>query len=231
MVTKQKMVLGVVILVAASAGAFMYVSRPLPPPSQTEVSDSAPVDTGDVTVNKNEVTYVSDPSKTWAKFEIDETLNGKPKHVEGLTSDVSGQITLNTTNPSLSKVGTFKINARTLKTDEPRRDNTVGRLILKSAEPANEFIIFEAIGLEGMPAKIAEAAEFTFKIPGKLTVAGVTKDVVFESRAVLMNGKLMGSAETTIKYSDFGMEIPQLPFLAWVDDKVKLSINFAGVTK
>lgn len=235
METKQKAVLGVVGLALIGAGAFAYftyVSRPLPPPSKLDTQNNS-IDTGDQNSNLvgNEVTYVVDPSKTWAKFEIDETLYGKPKHVEGITSDVTGQITLNTTNPSLSKVGTFRINARTLKTDEPKRDNTVGRMILKSADPVNEFIIFEATETQDMPVKITEAEQFTFKIPGKLTVAGVTRDVTFQGKATLQGGILTGNAESIIKYQDFGMEIPKLKFLAWVDDKVKLSINFVGVAK
>ncbi len=224
---KQKIGLILTILILAGIGAFLYISRPLP-------SASSPADILRATIKaslvEGEVAYLADNGKSWAKYEIDETLNGSPKHVEGLTNDIQGQIILNKTNPSLSKIGVFKINARTIKTDSAKRDNTVGRIILKSADVANEFIIFETSKIEGLPTDFKEASEFNFKIIGQLSVAGVTKEVTFNCKAVILNGKLLVNAETILPYSDFGMEIPKLPFLAWVDDKVKLSLNFVGQT-
>lgn len=223
--TKQKVAIGVAVAALAGISAFLFLSRPLSAP--TEMAGGV-VDTGDLNntpqTGQGEKIF-SAATGTNATFEIDETLNGQPKHVVGTTNNVLGQVTFNAVDPSLSKVGIFKINARTLKTDNDRRDNTVGRLILKSAEDAHEYIIFEPSAVQDMK-KIGD--ELTFKVPGKLTVAGVTKDVTFEGKANVEGNTMNATATATVKYQDFGMEIPKLKFLAWVDDKVKLSINFVG---
>lgn len=225
MEVKQKIVLGVTALAFAGVGTFMYISRPLPAP--TEMAGGV-VDTGDLNSNPQTVQgekIFTAIVGTNATYEIDETLNGQPKHVVGTTTNVLGQVTFNAADPSLSKVGIFKINARTLKTDSDRRDNTVGRIILKSAEDAHEYIIFEPSAVQDM-TKVGD--ELIFTVPGKLTVAGVTKDVTFEGKATVEGNTMNATATATVKYQDFGMEIPKLKFLAWVDDKVKLSINFVG---
>ncbi|MBP7992581.1 MAG: YceI family protein [Candidatus Magasanikbacteria bacterium] len=223
--TKQKISIGIVVVALIGISSFLFLSRPLPAPTEM-TADS--LDTGDANsiLQEGEVVYVAS-SGTTATFEIDETLNGKPKHVVGTTSDVQGQVTFNTIDPSLSKLGIFKVNARTLKTDEARRDNTVGRIVLKSADNANEFIIFEANGVKEM-SKVGD--ELTFKIPGKLTVAGVTKDVTFSGTATVKEQTMNGTVSATILYKDFGIEIPNLPIIAWVDESVKITINFIGKT-
>lgn len=223
--TKQKISIGIAVVALIGISSFLFLSRPLPAPTEM-TADS--LDTGDANsiLQEGEVVYVAS-SGTTATFEIDETLNGKPKHVVGTTSDVQGQVTFNTIDPSLSKLGIFKVNARTLKTDEARRDNTVGRIVLKSADNANEFIIFEANGVKEMN-KVGD--ELTFKIPGKLTVAGVTKDVTFSGTATVKEQTMNGTVSATILYKDFGIEIPNLPIIAWVDESVKITINFIGKT-
>lgn len=223
--TKQKISIGIAVVALIGISSFLFLSRPLPAPTEM-TADS--LDTGDANsiLQEGEVVYVAS-SGTTATFEIDETLNGKPKHVVGTTSDVQGQVTFNTIDPSLSKLGIFKVNARTLKTDEARRDNTVGRIVLKSADNANEFIIFEANGVKEMN-KVGD--ELTFKIPGKLTIAGVTKDVTFSGTATVKEQTMNGTVSTTILYKDFGIEIPNLPIIAWVDESVKITINFIGKT-
>lgn len=225
MTTKTTVLAGLGGIVVIGAGIFLYISRPLAAPSTNSVS------TNTTTGVPGEVVFAIDSARSEAKYEIDETLGGSPVHVVGMTKDVSGQITINTAKPSESKVGPISVNARTFKTDSDRRDNTVGRTILKSEDPANEFITFSLVKWFDLPEKIEEGTEFPFSVTGNLTITGKTQEVAFNGVATKTGSTLVGNIESVIAYEDFGLSIPKLSFIAWVDNKVAISVNFTAVAR
>ena len=232
METKRLALGGGFVVVAAGIGGFLYVSRPLPEP--TKPVDTVTVATEPILIEgrpdlaPSGVVYTIDPTQSSAKYEIDELLNGKPKHVVGETGMVEGIVTINNEDPSLSKIGIITVNARTFKSDSEKRDNTVGRMILKSAEDAHEYIVFEPTNLTLMPKQITKDQEFTFKVTGKLTITGVTKEVTFDGKATQTNTAVKGLVTTTFTYGDFGLVVPDLPFLANVNKTAVLSLNFVA---
>jgi polyisoprenoid-binding protein YceI len=69
----------------------------------------------------------------------------------------------------------------------------------------------------------------TFQITGDLTVAGVTNEVTFNVEATLESeAQLTGQAEAIITYADFNLSIPDVPFVASVEDNVILKLNFVA---
>lgn len=218
---KTQIVGGVGVVAVLLVGFFLYSSRPLAAPTTTVTS-------GDTAAKQGEQVFVIDNTKSTATYEIDETLNGQPVRVVGVANQVNGTIVLNTANPAASRVEGITINARTFKTDNERRDNTVGRMILKSEEPANELITFKLVEMFETPEAIKDGEKFPFSITGELTIAGVTKEVAFNGEATKTGKTLVGMTESVINYSDFGLVIPKLPFLAWVDDKVAISVQFTA---
>jgi polyisoprenoid-binding protein YceI len=164
-----------------------------------------------------------------AEFVVDETLRGEPFTVVGATGDVAGEIVLNGEDLARSRVAAVRVNARTLKTDSDRRDGAIGRMILRSGDPANEFITFSPTRLEGLPKTAEPDKEFSFTIVGDLTIAGETRQASFAAAARLVpDGALVASAKTVINYKDFGLTIPKVPFVAWVSDDVALKINLVA---
>ena len=120
-------------------------------------------------------------------------------------------------------MGDIKINARTFKTDNNRRDSAIARFILKTENPENEIIIFKTTEISGMPKEIKMGEEFIFKIKGELKISGVAREIVFDAKTKLVSEKeLTGSATATILYKDFGLSIPQVPSVASVEDQVIL---------
>lgn len=222
MTKKTWLAVGAVVVIGAAGGAFLYISRPLAAPTVV----STP--TTPVVTQVGEQVFVIDSTKSTATYEIDETLSGTDVHVVGVSPDIRGQIVLNAANPMASQVGPITINARTFKTDSERRDNTVGRAILMSEDPANEFITFTVAKWFEVPEKIVDGEEFFFSVVGNVTIAGKTQEVAFNGKATKTGAVLVGSAESVINYADFGLTIPKLPFLAWVDDKVAISLNFTA---
>lgn len=228
MSTKKLLVAGIGGVAVVGVGIFMYVSRPLAAPS---TNSAAPGTASGVAATAGEMVFTIDAVRSEAKYEIDETLGGNPVHVVGTTKDVSGQIVVNTAYPMASKVGPISVNARTFKTDSDRRDNTVGRAILKSEESANEFITFSLVKWFELPDKIEEGKEFPFSVIGNVTIAGKTQEVAFNGVVTKTGTTLVGKIESVIAYEDFGLTIPKLPFLAWVDNKVAISVNFTAVAQ
>lgn len=164
-----------------------------------------------------------------ARYVIDEMLNGSPKTVVGATNQVAGQIAVDLANPAATRVGTIQINARTLATDSGQRDRAVANQVLQTSQ--HEFITFAPKTLTGLPASASAGTPYTFQMVGDLTVRGTTREVTFDVTVTPAADRLAGQAQTTIRHADFGLTIPQVPFVAGVDDEVRLELDFAAVAR
>ena len=98
---------------AAPATAAPATAAPQPQATQAPAAAQA---TGDAKL------YRIVPEESEARFEIDEILRGEPTRVVGITDQVAGDIILDFADAAASQVGVIRINARTLMTDEDRRD-------------------------------------------------------------------------------------------------------------
>lgn len=171
------------------------------------------------------------PEASEVRFVIDEVLRGSPYTVVGTTSEVAGDIAVDTSTPANTEVGTIRVNARTLTTDSDQRNRALRSFILKSAEDAYEFVEFQPTAIEGLPESVTEGEAFTFQIIGDLTIAGTTQSVTFDTTATLdSSDQLTGQAVATVLYPDFNLTIPSVPFVAGVDEDVRLEIDFVART-
>ncbi len=162
------------------------------------------------------------------RFKVDEVLRGEPKTVVGITNQVAGNIALDPTNPGNSQVGVIRINARTLKTDNDRRNQTINNRILQTEQ--FEFIEFAPTALEGFSGEVSIGETVTFQIKGDLTIRDVTKPVTFEVTATpISDTRLEANAKSTLRHKDFGLAIPNVPFVADVSDEVQLEFDFVAV--
>lgn len=219
----KALIAAALLALAAALGAYAYLSRPIAPPS-VAIEDAGRPDAD------GSGRYVISPAESKAEFHIGEVLRGEPFMVVGTTDQVSGDIAFDPERPSETEVGAIRINARTLQTDSRQRDGAIARFILKSEEPANEFIVFTPKEITGLPAKVEAATPFTFTMKGDLTVSGTTREVTFTGAAQLIDpSRLGGAAEATVRYKDFGLSVPNVPFVASVDEEMKLKISFVAV--
>jgi polyisoprenoid-binding protein YceI len=162
-----------------------------------------------------------------ARFSIDEVLNGAPKTVIGVTDQVAGQIAVDPTNPTSAQVGTILINARGFTTDSGNRNNAIKNRILRTNE--FEFITFTPTGLSGLPASTGVGETITFQVTGDLTMLETTRSVTFDvTLTPVSEGELTGTATTTILHADWGIQIPQVPQVAGVDEEVILELAFTA---
>jgi polyisoprenoid-binding protein YceI len=211
-----------------SIGAFLYLTRSVAAPTIAIQDSVAEISSADVSTNETVFRISQDDSA--AEYNIFEVLNGNDKTVVGSTSQVAGDILINLSDPTQSQVGDISINARTFATDDTRRDNSVARFILQSEDDANQFITFKTTRISGLtatPIAVGDSVEFT--VTGDLTIAGTTKSATFTITATLESAdKLVGHAETTVLRSDYGLTIPNVPFVANVGDDVTLKLNFVA---
>src|SRR5262249_38439666 len=120
-------VLVVAIAVVVIAGfAYVYATGGS---GQASAPISAPALASNSSTQQN---FEIDSSSSSVQFTLTEDLFGKPNTVVGKTNQVAGDILVDVNQPSNSKVGKIRINARTLATDSDMRDRTTRGQILGS---------------------------------------------------------------------------------------------------
>jgi len=173
--------------------------------------------------------FTIDGSASKATFTIDEVLFGNPNTVVGETNKVAGQILVNAQDPSKSQLGEIKINVSTLVTDNDLRNRTLQGRILETDTPANQYATCVAKSITGLPESITVGQQVSFKLTGDLTIHQVTKTVTFDAKVTVVSEKqITGTASTSVKYSDFGISIPDVPSVTSVGDTVKLALGFTA---
>lgn len=228
--TRNNIILAIVILILLGIGIFLYITRPLEAPSvdftKTPVTSSG----SSTTESGSTISYSIDATRSKAFFSIFEVLRGNDFTVVGTTNQIAGTVTLDMTDPSQSKAGEFKVNARTLKTDSAQRDGAINRMILKSEMPGNEFITFTPTSITGLPTNGEVGKEYTFSATGDLKIAGMSKPATFAVKAAYQqNGEIHGTAATTVRRADFNLIIPNIPFVANVGETTDVSVEFVAV--
>lgn len=176
------------------------------------------------------VVYGIDQSSSSVRFEIDEILNGSPKRVVGTTTEVAGEMLIDFTDPTASRLGTVVINVRTLETDSSFRDRAMRGPILGSASDENEFAVFEPTAIEGLPDLVAIGDSVTLAVTGDFTLSGVTRSVVFDMQVtVVSEDRIEVSGSATVQRSDFGLAIPSVPSVSDVSDEILLAVDLVAV--
>jgi polyisoprenoid-binding protein YceI len=118
------------------------------------------------------------PAESQASFQIDELLRGALFTVVGTTDQVAGQVAVDPSDPASAQLGTIQINARTLATDDERRDRAIANRILLT--DAHEYITFTPTAITGLPATATVGASYTFTVSGDLTITDQTRSVAFD---------------------------------------------------
>ncbi|MGQ9549346.1 MAG: YceI family protein [Roseiflexus sp.] len=160
-------------------------------------------------------------------FRIAEDLRGQRIEAVGATSQVAGEIAVNPGDLTTAQIGVIRVNARTFTTDSSNRDRAIRNFILNTDQ--YEFITFTPTDIEGLSGSGALDQPFIFTIQGDLTIRDVTRPVVFEASVRAESAeRLVGVATTTVKRSDYNLQIPSVPFVANVSDDVVLTIDFVA---
>ena len=174
--------------------------------------------------------FTIDSSQSTASFTIAEILRGEDFVVLGETDQVGGQVAFDPSDPASAEIGEIVINARTFVTDSDMRNNAINNRILFTDD--FEFVRFEPTAINGMPASVAVGDSVDVEIVGDLTVMEATLPVTFDTTLTYDSAtSITGSAETTIVYRDFGVEVPLTPSVSFVADELTMMLDFVATSQ
>ena len=244
-------ILAVLLIAACNAGT--NISRPNdvaagatsapptePAPTKSPAATQAPTIATTVTTTEatavrttaGQITFRIDQTQSEARFDIDEILRGSPKTVVGVTSLVSGDITVDLADPARTQVGVITIDARDLTTDANMRNGAIRRFILQSDREAYQYITFEPTAVAGLPAVVQPGDKFSFTMTGNLKIRDIAQPVTFNvDLAADSATQISGLASATITRSAYDLVIPSVPGVANVGEDVKLALQFVALAQ
>lgn len=215
---------------AAGGGAVVEAATEEPEREAPAEATATPVvetaASGDVTAR---ALYRISQEDSQVRFLIDEVFSGLPNTVIATTRRVAGDIIVDFANPPASQLGTIAINARTFRTDQEFRDDSIRGHILET--DTHEFINFVPTALQGLPAEpVSTGSTVEFQIVGDLTVKGVTRSITFDATVTLSDeARIEGLARAQVVYQDFDITIRTPPLVTEVKDEVILEIEFVAL--
>lgn len=185
--------------------------------------------TGYPAQSEGTITFKIVPGESQVTYQVTETFlnqNNKMNVAVGVTKQVTGDIFANKTNPAKSTLGTITVDISQFTSDSSRRDDAIrGRWLESSKYPQ---VIFVPKSVEALPASYVDGQEYSFKVMGDVSVHNVTQPVTFDVKAKLTGDLLTGTAETTIKMSDFGIGPITIGGILNTEDAVKITLTFVA---
>ena len=202
----------------------------IPAPKEA-VEEPTVVPTEETTTTETDVVvFTIVQAESEVRFTLNEVLSGIPTTVIGTTDQVAGEIAIDPAAPENSKVGVILVNARTLATDNNFRNRAINNEILDTNE--FEFVQFIPTSITGFSENPAIGEAIEFQITGDLTIRDITNEVTFDATVTAVSeSRLEGLASAMVARADYGLQIPNVPRVADVDEEVLLEINFVAVTK
>lgn len=148
---------------------------------------------------------------------------------EGSTDAVAGEILVDRANPERSRFGQIVVDISQLESDEERRDNAIRRQWLESARYPRAT--FENARLTGLPERVVEGREFSFRMVGDMTIRETTREQEWEVTATLDGDTLRGVATTDIEMTRYGVEPPNVAGFVAVENDVELTLEFVATAR
>jgi polyisoprenoid-binding protein YceI len=175
------------------------------------------------------VTFEIVSGESRASYAVDETFlnqNNRLNTAVGISTEVSGTVTVDTANPAASTLGIISVDISQLQSDDARRDDRIRQSWLESAR--YPIASFEVTAIEGLPAAYADGQEVSFQLIGNLTVREVAVPTTWEVTAAIQGETLTGTATTTILMTDFGFDPPSIGGILTVENEVIVTIELVA---
>jgi polyisoprenoid-binding protein YceI len=236
------------LLVSACSGASTTVPQPTatqvqpaatsiptePAPTATQPPPTAEATTEPTSESKpapatDVVTFQIIPGDSQVSYEVGEVFlnqNNAFKIAIGVTTQVSGEVSIDRSNPQNSSIGPISVDISQFTSDSNRRDNAIRNNWLESALfPIATFVPTQ---ITGLPASGEEGEDYKFQVTGDLTVREITLPVTFEVTATLVGDTLTGEASTTILMSSYQVGPISIAGILNTEDEVKIEFNFVA---
>jgi polyisoprenoid-binding protein YceI/mono/diheme cytochrome c family protein len=217
-----------VVVVAAGAGLYVWSQvEPILNVSNVAVSYVVPA-APHLVAGNGETVYRIDPTQSSVTYGVDENIAGqKANRASGTTNGIAGDLAINASDPSTSRLGKIVINLEQLHSDNSLRDATIRKNYLSSE--ANPLASFTTTSITGLPASLVEGKTYHFTIEGDLTVKGVAAPVTWQVDGSVAGGKLTATATTTVKMSTYGIGPINLAGFVSTSDAVSLTFKLVAL--
>ena len=194
----RSLVLGGVLVIAAGAALFTW--RQVKPVVESRKYASVTYEVPKapkLTPAEGETVYRIDPTASSLSYQVQEQFAGKDtSSAKGTTNGIAGDIAIDPTDLSATRVGTMVVNLEQLHSDNNLRDARLRLDYLESHEhPLATFEPDEVTGLEG---KLVEGKAQDFEMTGDLTVKDITKPATFTGTATLDDGVLRTGTDSPV---------------------------------
>jgi polyisoprenoid-binding protein YceI len=169
------------------------------------------------------------PGESQVTYEVGETFFSQGNVFNlavGITDQISGDVTIDYTNPQNSTIGTITIDISQFTSDSNRRDNAIRDRFLESSKYPQAT--FTPTKIEALPSTGEEGVDYSLKVTGDLKVKETTKEVTFDVTVRLEGDNLTGTATTTILMSDFGVGPISIGGILETQDEAKLTLTFVA---
>jgi len=144
-----------------------------------------------------------------------------PTNAVATTKDVTGEIFLTKEGLANGKKSGFKVDMRTVTSDESLRDRQVKSTMATDQFP---FAEFAAESITGFPKDYSANQQVEMTMRGTLTLKGNSKPVEWSIFARAAGDYLTAVADTDVKMTDFGITPPTVS-VSRVEDKVHLQVT------
>jgi polyisoprenoid-binding protein YceI len=147
-----------------------------------------------------------------------------PTEAVGSTREVTGGVVLDASGAVRSDDSRITADLRSLRSDEPIRDNYIQENTLQTAQfPTAEFRLTE---VRGVPRPIPTGTDVNVELVGDLTVHGTARPVVWVGSARLDDHTLTGAVSTHVTITEFGMNLPSVFRVLTLEDALTLELAF-----
>ncbi len=175
-----------------------------------------------------ETVYRIDPTQSSVTYGVDENIVGQTaNHATGSTNGIAGDLALNASNPSSSRVGKIVINVEQLHSDNNGRDAQLRQRYLDSKD--NPLATFSTTSITGLPSTVADGQTYKFDLVGNMTIKSTTAPVTWKVEGKVDKGQLSATATTTVKMSSFAVGPINLAGLVTTGDNVGLTFKFVAL--
>jgi polyisoprenoid-binding protein YceI len=146
-----------------------------------------------------------------------------PNDAVGTTQTVTGSLHFAADGAIEADQSKLRIDLRTLKSDEERRDAYLRDRTLRTDRfPMAEFA---ARRTQGLMFPLPSSGAVSFQLIGDLAVHGVTSEVAWNVTGNLGSDLVTGRATTRFPFSKFKLTIPRLLGLVSVNDDIQLEVD------
>ena len=196
------------------------VAEPTQAPTQVEATQQP-------ALSESQTRYQIVSGESKVSYEVGETFINQDNRFNlavGVTTDISGEIVIDRQNPQNSTIGPITVDVSKFTSDSGRRDNVIRNDWLESRR--FPLAVFTPSRIEGLPAEGVEGQTYALQITGDMKIKETVRQVTFTAMVSLTGDELIGTAETTLFMSQFGVGPISIVGILNTEDEVHLIFNF-----